>query len=444
MTKNTIVNKNAPILRKTAKAVAIGDISSKKIRDILKRMKTALKREEDGVAIAAPQIGESLRMFVISGRVTSILNPTKDGASKVYPDTVYINPEIIKLSKKRKKVEEGCLSVRWLYGWVERSEKATIRALDENGKKIQIGASGLLAQIFQHETDHLNGILFVDKAENLKNLPPKPKKMVRQAHHKKMSKEIRFVFFGSSQFSKYVLETLKAKGLTPILNITNAKEALPALPEADVYIVASFGKILPKELIYTPKFKTLNIHPSLLPKLRGPAPIQGAILGGEETLGRRPMGETGVTIMRLDEKMDHGPIVAQKKVSFSKWPDKYENIEKTLAQAGAELLAETLPKWLGGKIEEKPQDESRATYTKMIKKEDGLIDFKDSAETNLRKVYAYHLWPEAYFFFDRKDGKKIRVIVRDAEVTNNEIHFLRVIPESKREMSWEEFLRGNK
>ncbi len=250
-----------------------------------------------------------------------------------------------------------------------------------------------------------------------------------------MSKEIRFVFFGSSQFSKYVLETLQAKGLTPILNITNAKEVLPTLPEADVYIVASFGKILPKELIYTPKFKTLNIHPSLLPKLRGPAPIQGAILGGEET---------GVTIMRLDEKMDHGPIVAQKKVSFSKWPDKYENIEKTLAQAGAELLAETLPKWLEGKIEEKPQDESEATYTKMIKKEDGLIDFKDSAETNLRKVYAYHLWPEAHFFFDRKDGKKIRVIVRDAEVANNEIHFLKVIPEGKREMSWEEFLRGNK
>ncbi len=176
MTKNTIVNKNAPILRKTAKAVAIGDISTKKVRDILKRMKTALKREEDGVAIAAPQLGESLRIFIVSGRVTSILNPTKDGASKVYPDTVYINPEIIKLSKKKNKVEEGCLSVRWLYGLVERSEKISIRAVDENGKKFQTGASGLLAQIFQHEVDHLNGILFIDKAENLKNLPPKPKK----------------------------------------------------------------------------------------------------------------------------------------------------------------------------------------------------------------------------------------------------------------------------
>ncbi len=275
-----------------------------------------------------------------------------------------------------------------------------------------------------------------------------------------MKKEIRFVFFGSSSFSVEVLDVLETNELSPVAVVTLpdkpkgrkliltenpvktwAKERNIKVVEniegikADIFIVASYGKILPKDLIFTPKFKTLNIHPSLLPKLRGPAPIQDAILN--ET-------ETGVTIMLLDEKMDHGPILAQKKVSFSKWPDKYTVIEKTLAQVGAELLIEILSKWLEGKVEEKPQDESRATFTHMIKKEDGLIDFNDSAETNLRKIYAYEVWPEAYFFFDRKDGKKIRVIVKEAEIVTDEIHFLSVIPEGKREMSWEDFLRGNR
>src|SRR5436190_2160875 len=105
-------------------------------------------------------------------------------------------------------------------------------------------------------------------------------------------KEIKFVFFGSSRFSEYVLDELKNADLFPILDITSAKDPLPELPEADVYIVASFGKILPKELVERPKFKTLNVHPSLLPELRGPAPIQGTILQDKEP---------GVTIIRMDE-----------------------------------------------------------------------------------------------------------------------------------------------
>lgn len=177
--KTIILNKDAPVLRRTAKPVLIKDIGSKKIQNIVERMKIALDREDDGVAIAAPQVGESLRIFVISGKVPAILNNPLENESErknKFPDTVYINPEIIKLSKKKTRVEEGCLSVRWLYGVVERSEKATIRAYDEKGKKFEKGASGLMAQIFQHETDHLNGILFIDKAENIENLPPRPKK----------------------------------------------------------------------------------------------------------------------------------------------------------------------------------------------------------------------------------------------------------------------------
>ncbi len=169
--KPKIVQKDSPVLREIARDVPEKLIGTKKIQSIIERMKTAMHGEEDGVAIAAPQIGESLRIFVVSGRVQA-LKDKKEGEEKLYPDLVFINPEITKLSKKRKNMEEGCLSVRWLYGKVVRHERASIKALDEYGNKVVRGASGLLAQIFQHEVDHLNGVLFIDKATDLEDLPP--------------------------------------------------------------------------------------------------------------------------------------------------------------------------------------------------------------------------------------------------------------------------------
>lgn len=173
--KPKILQKEAPVLREIAKEVPLKDIRSKKFLAVIGRMKKALHAEEDGVAIAAPQIGVSLRLFIVAGRTLAIIKKTED---KKYPDLVFINPTLVKLSKKKKKMEEGCLSVRWLYGEVERSEKATINAYDERGKKVHLGASGLLAQIFQHEVDHLDGVLFIDKAENIENLPPKTEKIM--------------------------------------------------------------------------------------------------------------------------------------------------------------------------------------------------------------------------------------------------------------------------
>src|SRR6266481_4256289 len=158
--KSKILQKEAPVLREIAKEVALKDIDSKKFKAVISKMQMALHAEDDGVAIAAPQIGSSLRVFIVAGRTLALI---KNEENKKYPDLVFINPTLIKLSKKKKKMEEGCLSVRWLYGEVERSEKVTINALNEEGKKIHLGASGLLAQIFQHEVDHLNGVLFIDK-----------------------------------------------------------------------------------------------------------------------------------------------------------------------------------------------------------------------------------------------------------------------------------------
>jgi len=425
MKKVKILQKDSRVLREEAQPVPLKSIASKKTREILARMKEALHAEEDGVAFAAPQIGESLRIFIVNGEILALTNKTKKiDKRKELMDLVFINPELIKLSKKKRSMEEGCLSIRWLYGHVKRSEKATIRAYDETGKQFVRGASGLLAQIFQHETDHLNGILFIDKAENVQEIPPK--------------KKIKYVFFGSSQFSKYVLEELEAQGHSPLLNITSAKDPLPFEElkkiDADVFVVASFGKILPKELIELPKHKTLNVHPSLLPELRGPAPIQNTILG---------RGEPGITIIRMDEKIDHGPIVAQAKLSLTPWPDHYHVVEEKLGKAGGKVLGALLENWIDGKIKEIPQKDGLATFTQFIKKEDGLLNLKDPRDVNLNKVLAYSTWPGAYIFHKNKRGKEIRVIIKDARVENGEFIPTRVIPAGKKEMDWQDFLRGN-
>ena len=174
-----ILQQKEKVLRQTAKEVRVADIKSKKIKTILKDMSAALKSQNDGVAIAAPQIGYSFRIFVVSGKIfhknfIKGEEEFKKVSNKEIPkDLVFINPKISKLSREKEWVPEGCLSVRWLYGKTFRSKKATITAYDENGKKIIRGASGLLAQIFQHETEHLDGILFIDNAKDIKEELPK-------------------------------------------------------------------------------------------------------------------------------------------------------------------------------------------------------------------------------------------------------------------------------
>ncbi len=173
-----IVQKDHPVLRKVAKEMAVSEIRSRKIVSILRRMKTALDSQEDGVAIAAPQIGESLRIFVVSERAFDVPDDVAErqkrpkDPNKHYGHLIFINPVITKISKDKTLLEEGCLSVRYLYGKVRRASKATVKAFNEKGKSFTRGASGLIAQIFQHEIDHLDGVLFIDKAVDVKEMPP--------------------------------------------------------------------------------------------------------------------------------------------------------------------------------------------------------------------------------------------------------------------------------
>lgn len=159
-----ILQRNDPILRQKAELVKTAEFGAPTLKKILADMAKALDKEADGVAIAAPQIGVNKRIFLISPRLT--------GESKAKKHLVFINPIIIKKSKKTATMEEGCLSVRWLYGKTKRSNKATITAQDENGKKFTRHGTDVWAQIFQHETDHLDGILFTDHATNLEEIRP--------------------------------------------------------------------------------------------------------------------------------------------------------------------------------------------------------------------------------------------------------------------------------
>jgi len=161
---NKIVQRQEKILREKAKIVPIHEINSKKITAIIEDMKHAMHSQKDGIAIAAPQIGQSLQIFVVSGELLQRADKDYKGDDS---DLVFINPKITKLSRDKKEMEEGCLSVRWLYGKVKRATRATLEAYNEKGEKVVRGASGVLAQIFQHECDHLDGVLFTDKANSI-------------------------------------------------------------------------------------------------------------------------------------------------------------------------------------------------------------------------------------------------------------------------------------
>ncbi len=141
-------------LRGHAKAIKKDEFGSKYLHDVVKAMTKALARESDGVAIAAPQIGLPLRLFVVSPNAYE-----EEAKSK---PLVFLNPKILKKSRKTAIMQEGCLSVRWVYGKTKRSLSATIEAYDIDGNKFTYGGTGLIAHIFQHETDHLEGVLFID------------------------------------------------------------------------------------------------------------------------------------------------------------------------------------------------------------------------------------------------------------------------------------------
>jgi len=282
------------------------------------------------------------------------------------------------------------------------------------------------------------------------------------------SKKPLFAFFGTPQFAVHVLDALEQRGLVPALVVTAPDKPagrgmeLTAAPakrwamergidvltpstlkdesflielqntEWDVFAVAAYAKLIPKNLLEMPRQGVLNVHPSLLPKFRGPSPALSAILADERM--------TGVTIMCMSEQMDTGPIVAQAKVELEEeaWPMRGSQFEELLATEGGNLLAEVMPFWIAGEIPPEPQDESKATYTKKFTDADSLIDLAGDARQNYVKIRAFDKNPRAHFI--TASGK--RVIITDVEYKDGVLTITRVIPEGKKEMAYSDYVRG--
>lgn len=311
---------------------------------------------------------------------------------------------------------------------------------------------------------------------------------------------MKIIFIGTPEFGAIILEELVKADFKPVLVITASdkpvgrKQILTPPPvkvlakkynisvlqpekvssckfqasstNPDLIIVAAYSQIIPKEVLDIPKYGCLNVHPSLLPSWRGASPIQSSILNGD--------AKTGVSIILMDEKMDHGPIVAQRQLEFfppeagsrrdgTIFNFQFSKLSQELADLGARLLIEILPKWLRGEIKPVSQDDSQATFTKIIKKEDGKTDWQKPAEEIERRVRALTPWPGVFTNFD---GKTLKILEAKIDISETEkqigevflnnngkltvktgqncLILLKIQLEGKKPMSSEEFLRGHR
>ncbi len=277
--------------------------------------------------------------------------------------------------------------------------------------------------------------------------------------NKMVNKDIKIGFFGTPDYAATTLQILKDAGYVISFVVTmpdrpRGRKMIMTPPEAkvwamknkvdvlqpeklkddeliatlkkydcDVFVVIAYGKIIPESILNIPKFKSLNIHGSLLPKYRGSCPIETAILNDDRN--------TGVCIIQMDSEMDHGPIVASRNVSIENWPPTAQTLGNLIVKTGAELMTEILPDWISGKIKAVEQDHSQASFTKMIEKEDGQIDLNDDPYKNFLKIQAYNEWPSAFFFID---GKRIKIT--KASYVDGKLIIEKVIPEGKSEIDF--------
>lgn len=265
----------------------------------------------------------------------------------------------------------------------------------------------------------------------------------------KSSREINIVYFGTPEFSAYILKKLIEFCQTPkphvhlggvhreatkfviqavvtspdkpvgriqlltqsLVSLVATKYSIPTLKpnnldedfienhlsllDCDLFIVASFGKILPVNLLDIPRLGSLNVHPSLLPKYRGASPIQTAILNGDKT--------TGVSIIAMDNKIDHGPILAEKEVEIES-DDTTESLRIKLAQLATPLLMDSMEKFVSGIVKPRVQNHAQASFCTQIKKEDGYFDINNppSKEVLDRMIRAYYPWPNVWTRWNNK------------------------------------------
>jgi len=420
-----------PILRMPTETIKFFDAE---LQEIIDRMVITM-RQEKGIGLAGPQVGILGQIIVIE------YQPEKDDKEELkntIPLTILLNPKIKKLSGKKCLMLEGCLSFPTIMSSIERPESVIVEALDRWGRKITIEASGLFSRVIQHECDHLVGVLLSDHIKPLKTVLLSNMELGLPALSAlKDHPQFDFLALITSRnrgqredffdLSKTASE-LKIKTLFWENDDKIKKQIAEIKP--DLMIVAGFGKILKKELIDLPKIACLNIHPSTLPKYRGPAPIQATILNGDKT--------AGVSIIKMSEIVDAGAVLGQIELKL-RGDEYYPELLKTLSELGIDLLIDILPYYLNGDLTPEAQDESKATFTKPIKREDGEILKSDTAKKAYNKIRAFRKWPKAYTYC----GKR-RVILLTAHLDQGKLVIDRLQPEGKKSISFKEFSCGYK
>lgn len=217
-----------------------------------------------------------------------------------------------------------------------------------------------------------------------------------------------------------------------------AADTLLHTKKFDLFIVASYGKIIPRDILNLPVHGVLNVHPSLLPSYRGPSPIESALLDGVLT--------TGISIMKLDEGMDTGPVLAQNAFIIP-LESNAGSLEVMCGQLGGEMLTQLIPHYLDGTLLPKAQEHDKATVCKKITKDLGLIHLDDDISLVRRKFRALTPWPSLYFFIEH-GGRDVRIKINEIDLVSQKDstiardYILTVTPEGKKLMDFESFKRG--
>lgn len=433
--KLKIRKKLDPVLRQPNEDAAVFDFKLQKlIDDMVETM-----REKNGIGLAAPQVGVSKKLLICE------FEGDKESNIPSFPLTVLCNPKIESTSKTEKNMVEGCLSFPGLELLVKRPTEIKVSGKDRYGKDIEIEASGLYARVLQHEIDHLNSTLFIDHLQKIDiifigtgTLGLKSLELLAKDQQYNIKAVITSEFTASGRkkelaknpilelAKKINLPTIKTKNINDEKIIAKIRDLKP-----DLGIMADFGQIISREILDFPKHGIINIHPSILPKHRGSSPIQQTILDGDK--------HAGVTLMLTIPKMDAGGIISQISVELT-GSETNSILKEYLGELASSLLLNSIPYYLAGDLKPLPQDESKASYTKIFKKEDGFVDLNTPAVTVERKIRAYDIWPKVYTIVK---NKRIQLLASHIS-ENGELVIDRVKPEGKKEMTYEEYLRGYK
>lgn len=394
-------------------------------------------RKDKGIGLAAPQIGVSKQIFVCE------FEGDPDENLSAFPLTVICNPKIVRESKNNKFMVEGCLSFPGQELLIKRSKRVTIEGLDRHGEKITIDADGLYSRVIQHENDHLHSTLFIDKLHSIDTVFIGTGSLGLKSLEL-LSCDKQYNILGVVTGQTHSSGRNKAKVGNPILKMAN-KLGLKTIVTKDIKskqivdqikklrphlgVMADFGQIVPIEVLNIFKYGIVNIHPSLLPRYRGPSPIQNAILSGDK--------KTGVTLIRTSEKCDAGDIISQIVVNLS-FGETSATLKEYLSDVGANLLLNSIPYYISGDLRPFTQNEKEASMTHRFKKEDGFVDKNMSATEVERKIRAFDVWPKVYTI---SNEKRIQLLSSHFE-EDGQFVLDRVKPEGGKEMTYEEYLRG--